>query len=340
MRLNTILGRNFQKTAFRLEAPGSVQDICNSSIVVALTTRCNFQCKHCLRGSSAARDLPFELFEKLVHSARKFNYNFMSLTGGEPLLYPYFKEALELSVKNGYKFNFATNGHIFDKFAGIIEKYRDRTSGVIFSLESVDEALQDDMRQKGSYNTLLKDFEICRKAKIPFYVQTVISPRNYDEIFDLAVFAKKKGARALRLTTTLPCSRASENKLVLDREKRDELFVLFRHVSKVLKYPILSTSAIKAQNNVMLCGALSFAELALNVNGEFIQCCDLGDNDIEKVKKNAIITSFKDKTFAQALKVISEYQHKFHCLRIDDFEKDPSRLEFNNRLYCINSLNY
>ncbi len=340
--MRNIFWENLKKNAAKEESsrPKGVPSSAQGSCVVALTTRCNFQCRHCLRKESGVIDLPFETLEKLARSARKYHFGHMSLTGGEPLLYPFFKEAVELIVSCGYSFNFVTNGYVFDKFSEFLLKYRKNLLDIIFSLESVDEACQDDMRRKGSYVRLLEDFSICRRSKLPFIIQSVITTLNFDELFSLALFAKKKGARALRLSTALPCARTANNSLVLDSVKRGELFILLKQVSKILKFPVYYTSAIRSQDSVTLCSAIGITELALNVNGDFAQCCDLADHDMERVRKNAVITSLKDKTFAEALKIISEYQHKFRCSRIDDYQRvtDPSDLDFNSCFYCINTL--
>lgn len=309
-------------------------------LVFVITSRCNFACKHCLRNFSSAKDLPLEILEKVVVGAKKYNFKYACLTGGEPLLYPQFEEAIELFVKHGYLFSLVSNGYNFKNHAPLLLKHRDKINFVSFSLESTDKKKHDAIRKDGSFDKLLEDFRLCRDAKIPFRVITAASRANFDEMFDIAVFAKKKGAQAFAVTTVLPCPRSEDNNMVLPADKRQELFVLLRQLTKAIRLPILIGADIRANSNIKLCNPFDLKEVTIDMNANLLQCCELSNFDDENIRKNAAIVNLKDNSFDDALKMFSAHIHNFNCMRIEDYKKQGNTedIDFNSCFYCIRKL--
>ncbi|MBI5873628.1 MAG: radical SAM protein [Candidatus Omnitrophica bacterium] len=318
----------------------NISNFIPGNLVFVITSRCNFACKHCLRNFDSAQDLPFEILEKVVLSAKKYNFKYACLTGGEPLLYPQFNEAIELFVKNNYAFSIVTNGYDFEKAVPILSKYKNRIAFVAFSLESTDRKKHDAIRKAGSFDKLLEDFDICRAAGIPFRVITAASCANYDEMFDIAVFVKKKGAKAFAVTTVLPCPRSEDNNMVLTAQKRQELFVLLRQLTKTIKFPIMLGSDIRANNNIQLCNSFYLKDFTVDMNANLLQCCELSNFDDENIRKNAVIADLKTCSFDDALKMLSGHIHNFNCARIEDYKKElgTEGIDFNSCFYCVRKL--
>ncbi len=319
---------------------GNFFNLTPNSLVFIITSRCNFSCKHCLRDFSYNKDLPFELFEKAVLEAKKYNFRHACLTGGEPLMYPEFNQALELLVNNGYRFSIVTNGYEFENKAPLIMKHKNCANFVAFSLESIDKEKHDSIRRQGSFEKLLANFALCKTQKIPFRIVTALSSLNHEELFDICLFAKKKGASAVALTTVLPCPRSEDNKMVLSSEKRQELFILARQLSQTIKLPILISSDIRANNNIRLCSTFEARDLTLDMDGNLVQCCELSNFDDKNMRKNAIITSLKDSSFDDALKAVYNHANKLSNMRINDYKsvKDSKDIDFNSCFYCIRKL--
>lgn len=310
------------------------------AVVLNITMRCNFDCKHCFRNRTDTKDLPFEIIEKVIREGKKYKFRHISLSGGEPFLYPKFKELIELIAKNDYVFNIVTNGLVFREFVDLIRQYKNRLTIVKFSLESRDKKLHDSLRREGSFDKLIDDFQICRKYKIPFSTLTTVNPLNYNEVIDIGIFAKRQGAKFVIFSTMFPCPNTQKNELVLDTVKRKELFLIVKDLYKVIKLPVVITAAIRAHSNIAPCYPLRMDDISVDVDGNLVQCCDLADYDSERVSKGAIVTSLKDKTFAEGLKKLVEHIYKASCARIEDFEKqsDPEDIDFNSCFYCVHRL--
>jgi len=334
MGISSILWKKCRERA-RKERKASLAGAGN--IIFILTSRCNFTCKHCLRNLESGSDLPFEIAQKVITGSKKYGYKNLCLTGGEPLLYPKLQELIELITSNGFFFSVVSNGSLLKKHLGLFKEHRDRISFIAFSLESINKTKHDAQRMNGSYDTLMENFSICREEKIPFRIVTAASLTNYDEIFDIAMLAKKKGAQCLSMTTILPCPRSEENKLVLDKAQREELCASLGELSKMLKFPILMSADIKACRGVRLCSAVNMVDISVDMDGNLVQCCELSNYDDEKIRSQALITSLKDKTFDQAMIALSERLHKFNCKRIEDHTKepDPASIDFNSCFYCL-----
>jgi len=310
------------------------------SLILIVTSKCNFSCKHCLVDFNDTRDLPFEIAQKAILGAKRYNFKNVVLTGGEPFLYSRFKELIEFIVKNNYTFSLVTNGWNFKKFADFLKRYKDRIASIAFSLESVDKKLHDFMRRQDSFDRLMEDFRICRKYKIPFEIVTAIGPSNYGEILDISIFAKGHGAKCVAFTTMLPCPRTQKNKLVLDAAKRQELFSMLRGLYKITKLPVDIAADIRANSNIKLCLALNMNEVTVDVDGNLVHCCELAGYDSKSISHGAVATSLKDKSFDEALKILSEYIHKFICGRIEDYkiQPDTDHIDFNSCFYCVDKL--
>ena len=330
--------RQFLKNISR--SKGNKSFFVRGSLVLIVTARCNFACKHCLRDFNATQDMSLEIAQKAVFGAKKYNFKNVALTGGEPFLYPKFEQLIELITENDYLFSIVTNGYNFKEFTDFLKRRKERISFIAFSVESTDKNKHDSIRREGSFERLLEDFRICREAKIPFRIVTAASAMNYDEIFNIALFAKKKGAQSLVMTTVLPCPRSENNKLVLDAEKREELFLTLRELPKIIKLPILIGADIRAQNNIKLCSPLNMLEVTIDMDGNLVQCCELSNYDSPSIYRNAIITSLKDKSFDDALKAFSEYLHRFNCMRIEDYKNriHLDDIDFNSCFYCLHAL--
>ena len=60
-----------------------------SDLVIEVTRRCNFNCDHCLRGSTQRKDMDISICEKLVSELQLRRKIFaLTLSGGEPFLKP------------------------------------------------------------------------------------------------------------------------------------------------------------------------------------------------------------------------------------------------------------
>ncbi len=310
-------------------------------LVLLLTTRCNFSCQHCLRVLEDPKDLPWETAAKVLEDARKYNYRFISLTGGEPFLYPDLEKLLERATALGYLLAFVTNGYNLLEHAKLLRRFKKHIRFLVFSLESPLPEEHDRIRRKGSFERLMDDFAFCRREKIPFRTQTTVSTRNIDQLLDIGFLAKRKGAANLAFTTMLPCPRTNESKLVLDARQRRELSYGLFALGRILRMRIIISADIRGNTNLKICQPMEMSETAVDAEGRLIQCCELGNFDDPEIRRRAVVADLKEESFDAAMKKLSLHIHGIIAARIADHEKMTARNEspdFNSCFYCIQKI--
>ncbi|MEF8824547.1 MAG: radical SAM protein [Desulfohalobiaceae bacterium] len=90
---------------------------------IEVTSRCGLRCPSCFhnRKDTERQDLPWEHLQRLKPHLDRVD-NVILQGWGEPLLYPYFPEALELVASRGPSSGFVTSGY------GLNELWRERWS--------------------------------------------------------------------------------------------------------------------------------------------------------------------------------------------------------------------
>jgi radical SAM protein with 4Fe4S-binding SPASM domain len=81
-------------------------------LMIYLTDHCQLRCRYCYvdeKVSQGRRELPLEKVEPLLDWAKDHNFSSISLTGGEPTLYPHFPELVKAIRKRDFPLYFATN---------------------------------------------------------------------------------------------------------------------------------------------------------------------------------------------------------------------------------------
>ncbi len=74
---------------------------------------CNLHCSYCdTRYSCEGRDYKEMTLEQILEEVDQYDCGLVTLTGGEPLLFPESKELVEALLKEGYEVNIETNGSI------------------------------------------------------------------------------------------------------------------------------------------------------------------------------------------------------------------------------------
>ena len=77
-----------------------------------LTNHCNFKCKHCdIWKNKDTKDLTLDDWSKAIKNLKNFCHE-ITISGGEPLLYPNFWGIITLLQKQGIKINLNTNGSL------------------------------------------------------------------------------------------------------------------------------------------------------------------------------------------------------------------------------------
>lgn len=151
-------------------------------VSLEITKACNMRCIHC--GTSADdrnRENPLLLTEwfKTIDGLKELKTNHISLSGGEPFLYPYWRELVKYIKSKNIKSNFISNGLAISEDDIVFMK----NNGVTHVAISVDgnEEIHDKIRRfPGSYKKIMSTIELLNKHDLPVTISTSVNKLNFD----------------------------------------------------------------------------------------------------------------------------------------------------------------
>lgn len=202
-----------------------------TSVIIALTGRCNLSCKYCYYADEmvALSDLPLAIWLKFFEELRDEGIMRVTLSGGEPFARPDFWEILEGVIHNKMRFSLLTNGTLItEKAAGLLDKYRKRLDYVQISLDGSSPETHDLIRGKGSFNRTLRGIEFLKKYNLPWTVRVTINKLNvYDLDAILFFLHDKMGLKSFDVNEAFPRGAGQCNNSTLEMTP-DERRLSFR----------------------------------------------------------------------------------------------------------------
>lgn len=161
--------------------------------------RCNLTCRHCYSFSSPVRaeGLSRAVVETVVVDAAAQGYDAISVSGGEPLLWPGLRDTLALAKACGMATALSTN---------LIPLTQRRLAGLRRVLDAVAVSLDgmppshDRIRGKrGAFSGMTRRLPALRDSGIPFGFIFTLTNANLHELPWVARFAVENGARMLQI---------------------------------------------------------------------------------------------------------------------------------------------
>lgn len=139
-------------------------------LVLETTRRCNLRCIHCMvseennLGNYEARDLPMDVFHKLLPMIREFKPTVQLSGHGETFLHPNFMEMVEEVVGVGCNATFQTNGTILtqrnvEKFVGI------GVEAIVISIDGASPEVFDKIRRRTSLDKIVANIRLINETK-------------------------------------------------------------------------------------------------------------------------------------------------------------------------------
>ncbi|MBP0466163.1 radical SAM protein [Roseomonas sp. PWR1] len=174
------------------------------------TRRCNLACRHCysLSGPEARDTLPLDTVLRLVADMKAAGYDGLSLSGGEPLMWPGLLPTLAAARREGLVTALATNGMpLTARRAADLAPLVDL---VAVSLDGAP-ATHDRIRGRdGAFATMRARLPLLRAAGIRFGIIFTVTRHNLDDLAFAANFAMEEGAALLQIHPLEAVGRAAE----------------------------------------------------------------------------------------------------------------------------------
>lgn len=184
-----------------------------------LSTLCNLACAHCYSssGPGQARSLNAALIGPALRTLRHQGYEVLSLSGGEPLVYPNLYEVVAEARQLGFHVSVVTNG------APVTEAKAAALAGLVgtvaVSFDGRPERHDAIRRKVGAFDLALRGLRHLRQARIAFAVIGCVTRTNLPDVPWLYELAEEEGARLLQLRPLALTGRAEG---ILDDEALDD----------------------------------------------------------------------------------------------------------------------
>ncbi len=155
-------------------------------VTLCLTNKCNLKCTYCYEEYYDRNHKEFSTEEvfQLIDDLYRLGSRYISLNGGEPLLRKDINEIVDKVIEKNMICHISTNGLLAGKNLDVLKK----VDSIAISIDG-DKDSNDKTRGKGSYDKVLKTFDILKKNNIPFHTSTVLNKINQNSmkhLFDLA----------------------------------------------------------------------------------------------------------------------------------------------------------
>lgn len=189
-----------------------------------ITNACNMRCSHCLfaSGEDNVSSLDFDVLYSAVNQARELGCTIFYFTGGEPLIYPRFREICELVLDDPAAHLVVLTNAKALTFQKDWLAQQDRTR--LHFQTSIDglAANHEQLRGSGSFLQLQADLETLRELGFPVTLSMAVNRRNVHEMPDLVEVAYNYGVENLHFMWLFQKGKADQALFVEPQE-------IFRH---------------------------------------------------------------------------------------------------------------
>ncbi|MBP7088161.1 MAG: radical SAM protein [Candidatus Omnitrophica bacterium] len=219
----------------------------NSLLTIRLETSliCNLKCIYCngLTGKGLSGEISFDKMKEVILEAKSLGaQSVVIIGGGEPTIFPYFRQLIKFVNKKGMIPVIFTNGLTLTQDLSYF--LYDNNTSVIFKLDSLDEKIQDLLAgEKGTYKLIMRGmqnlfkvgFNKSKGEALRCGASFVVTDINYKDIIDVWQFCRENNIypnleeliprnRGLKYSSKLEVNKQDMHKLkkkilLLDREK-------------------------------------------------------------------------------------------------------------------------
>lgn len=181
---------------------------------IGITNRCNLKCDFCSRFSSPEEntDLDLQKVKEILESALRVSDTelIVSITGGEPILHPDFKEIC--SHLSQYPIAMSLNSNGLQISADIIEFCLNiGMTNFSISIDGPPEVYVRLGRHRRTFDQICTNIDTIRRLGGRYNIGCTITPHNVNYISDVAQIAKDHGADGIRISRVYPIGRGLEN---------------------------------------------------------------------------------------------------------------------------------
>jgi len=262
------------------------------TVAISITTLCNLRCKHCfstggepLEGRNLDRDEWLKVVDDLA-AAKVFS---VTISGGEPLVVPWFRDVAQRVVQNKMSCGLNTNALLVDSEMAKWLKGLPMNDRVSVSFDGSREETYEMLRGKGTFKKALAGIENLMKAGLRVRLFCVVNRFNCMELEDIIKAGLELGCRNIEFNTFYPTGCGStfeeelqpdseqlkaafENALVLEEKYKDVIRGVFLKQANLYRQSLQRTAKGSSPSPARIgCGA-GLKNAAIRSDGTLVPC--------------------------------------------------------------------
>ena len=160
------------------------------SCTLEITSKCNFKCLHCYMNNIKKEFMPLQIAMNFLKEFKNNGGIFLTLTGGETLLHPHFKEIYIYAKKLGLSVTIFTNGSLLnDEHFIFLSKYKPKRIEITL-YGSSDEKYSLFTGCKDVFEKIIKNIKKLKECDINVCLKSVITNYNIKDFYLVKQIAK------------------------------------------------------------------------------------------------------------------------------------------------------
>ena len=284
-------------------APGQIREYPNKlSCIIdwTITERCNYNCLHCFHAADnerAREEFSREEAFRFLAQAEACGVPSILLTGGEPTLYPHFREVVEEIRRRGIELNtLTTNGALLDEELASFIKMTHPRARIRLSFDGI--GTHDWLRQhEGSEESVRRAIRAAKDAGLCVKINMNVNRKSRSVVCDSVKMLVDMGVDEIRIikTTEAPRWQINAGDFSLTPEEYYDFSIDFArwYRDSGLTLPVtiwqslylrgrdrsfhilpVKSSACGYRDEAFICNAM-LKKLSVQANGDIIPCAPL-----------------------------------------------------------------
>ena len=182
-----------------------------------LTSACNNRCLHCYtdsKPSSAENNVSHDCWLNIIKEAAALGAKAIQLIGGEPLLYPRWRELVIAARQQRFDYiEIFTNATLIDK--DCIDFFKKNRVHIATTLYADNAAIHDTVTQNpGSFTKTMAAIHFMLAAKVPLRIASILMKANQNEADNIMKLLQELGVEPTPPDIIRPTGRGDDQKLL------------------------------------------------------------------------------------------------------------------------------
>lgn len=196
-------------------APEQIELTAPLRMDLALTYKCNNNCKHCYAGNAKkAQELTTEQWKEVLKKVFDVQIPQVTFTGGEATLRPDLVELVAATQEIGLVSGLISNGRKLADMEFVKKLYRAGLDHVQITLESPKPEVHEKMTcAPKSFQETVQGIKNCVEVGVFTMTNTTLCPANVDDALDLVEFLDELGVKTFAMNALIHSGKGGETKI-------------------------------------------------------------------------------------------------------------------------------